>query len=312
MNYYMAPLEGITGYLFRNAYETCFGGIDKYFTPFISPNQKRICRTRERNDVLPEHNKGMIVVPEILTNQSELFIKTVEYLEDLGYHEFNLNLGCPVGTVVSKKKGSGFLTEKEKLKNFLNEIYDSSDCKISIKTRIGLKDAGEFDELLDIFNEFPVYELIIHPRTREDYYKNIPNLVAFEKGYNRSKANVCYNGDIFSKENYHSIISRFPELGSMMFGRGILRYPGLIRFIKDRTVMKKHELLEFHNMIYESYRQHLYGDKTVLFKMKELWSYMIHSFEYDSMIEKRIKKAQKLIEYDDIIRELFSGYGLIL
>jgi tRNA-dihydrouridine synthase len=165
---------------------------------------------------------------------------------------------------------------------------------------------------LDIFNEFPVYELIIHPRTREDYYKNIPNLVAFEKGYNRSKANVCYNGDIFSKENYHSIISRFPELGSMMFGRGILRYPGLIRFIKDRTVMKKHELLEFHNMIYESYRQHLYGDKTVLFKMKELWSYMIHSFEYDSMIEKRIKKAQKLIEYDDIIRELFSGYGLIL
>lgn len=173
MNYYMAPLEGITGYLFRNAYETCFGGIDKYFTPFISPNQKRICRTRERNDVLPEHNKGMIVVPQILTNQSELFIKTVEYLEDLGYHEFNLNLGCPVGTVVSKKKGSGFLTEKEKLKNFLNEIYDSSDCKISIKTRIGLKDAGEFDELLDIFNEFPVYELIIHPRTREDYYKNI-------------------------------------------------------------------------------------------------------------------------------------------
>ena len=108
MNYYMAPLEGITGYLFRNAYETCFGGIDKYFTPFISPNQKRICRTRERNDVLPEHNQGMIVVPQILTNQSELFIKTVDYLEDLGYHEFNLNLGCPVGTVVSKRRALDF------------------------------------------------------------------------------------------------------------------------------------------------------------------------------------------------------------
>ncbi len=312
MNYYMAPLEGITGYLFRNAYERCFGGIDKYFTPFISPNQKRICRTRERNDVLPEHNQGMKVVPQILTNQSELFIKTVEYLKNLGYDEVNLNLGCPVGTVVSKKKGSGFLGEKEKLKVFLSEIYDSCDSKISIKTRIGLKEAEEFNELLDIFNEFPVYELIIHPRTREDYYKNKPDLVAFKKGYNCSKAKVCYNGDIFLKEDYQHLISRFPELNSIMFGRGILRYPGLVSFIKDGNVMKKETLMEFHNKIYESYKHHLYGDKTVLFKMKELWSYMIHSFQFDSGIEKRIKKAQKLLEYDDIIRELFSGYELIL
>lgn len=312
MNYYLAPLEGITGYLFRNAYETCFGGIDKYFTPFISPNQKKICRTRERNDVLPEHNQGIKVIPQILTNQSGLFIKTVEYLENLGYDEVNLNLGCPVGTVVSKKKGSGFLGEKEKLKEFLSEIYDSCNSKISIKTRIGLKEADEFEELLEIFNEFPVYELIIHPRTREDFYKNTPDLAAFEKGYNRSKTEVCYNGDIFTREDYQTLISRFPELGSMMFGRGILRYPGLIRLIKDGTVMKKEKLLEFHNIIYENYRRHLYGDKTVLFKMKELWSYMIHSFQYDSGVEKRIKKAQKLLEYDDIIRELFSGYGLIL
>lgn len=312
MNYYMAPLEGITGYLFRNAYEKCFGEIDKYFTPFISPNQKRICRTRERNDVLPEHNQGMKVVPQILTNQSERFIKTAEYLEDLGYDEVNLNLGCPVGTVVSKKKGSGFLSEKENLRVFLDEIYDSCNGKISIKTRIGLETADEFDELLDIFNEFPVYELIIHPRTREDYYKNMPDLAAFEKGYNRSRTEVCYNGDIFTKEDYNSLISRFPKLNFMMFGRGILRYPGLICLIKDGTVMKKEKLLEFHNMIYESYRLNLYGDKTVLFKMKELWSYMIHSFQYDNRIEKRIKKAQKLLEYDNIIQELFSGYGLIL
>lgn len=312
MNYYMAPLEGITGYLFRNAYETCFGGIDKYFTPFISPNQKKICRTRERNDVLPEHNQGMKVVPQILTNQSRLFIKTVEYLKDLGYDEVNLNLGCPAGTVVSKKKGSGFLAEKENLRVFLDEIYDSCNCKISIKTRIGLKEADEFDELLDIFNEFPIYELIIHPRTREDYYKNTPDLAAFEKGYERSRAAVCYNGDIFTKEDYSALVSRFPQLNFMMFGRGILRYPGLIPFIKDGTVMKKEKLLEFHNKIYENYKRNLSGDKTILFKMKELWSYMIRSFQCDGKIEKRIKKVQKLLEYDDIIRELFSGYELIL
>lgn len=53
MKYYMAPLEGITGHIYRTTYAKYFGGIDKYFSPFISPNQKKICRTREKKDILP-------------------------------------------------------------------------------------------------------------------------------------------------------------------------------------------------------------------------------------------------------------------
>ena len=40
MKYYLAPLEGITGYIYRNTYEKYFHNINKYFTPFIVPNQK--------------------------------------------------------------------------------------------------------------------------------------------------------------------------------------------------------------------------------------------------------------------------------
>ena len=312
MQYYLAPLEGITTRIYRKVYHECFTPMDKYFTPFLSPHSKKGFSAKEKAEILPENNRGMRLVPQILTNKAKDFLQTEEKLADYGYDEINLNLGCPSKTVVSKGRGSGFLANPEELDRFLDEIFSGTKAQISIKTRIGRDDPEEFHRLLGIYNQYPLKELIIHPRVQKDFYKNKPNLEVFGEAAKANVCPLCYNGDIFSKENYHSIISRFPELGSMMFGRGILRYPGLIRFIKDRTVMKKHELLEFHNMIYESYRQHLYGDKTVLFKMKELWSYMIHSFEYDSRIEKRIKKAQKLIEYDDIIRELFSGYGLIL
>lgn len=312
MKYYMAPLEGITGYIFRTTYHKYFGGIDKYFTPFISPNQKKICRTREKKDILPENNEGMNVVSQILTNNSEMFLKTVDYLKDYGYREVNLNLGCPVGTVVSKKKGAGFLSDPGRLRSFLDDIFSHCDIQISVKTRIGMEDPEEFESLIRIFNQFPIFELIIHPRIREDYYKNQPNMKVFSYGYEKSNTKVCYNGDLFTKEKVDAVIKKYPELDAVMFGRGILRYPGLIPYIREGAVMEKEKLRGFHDHIYGRYQENLYGDKTVLFKMKELWSYMIHSFEYDSKIEKKIKKSQKQSEYDIAVRELFSNYRLIL
>lgn len=316
MKYYLAPLEGITGFIYRNAYHTYFGEADKYFTPFISPNRKKICRSREKADILPEHNQGMYTVPQILTNHAEMFLETVTFLQQYGYREVNLNLGCPVGTVVSKKKGAGFLSEPDKLKYFFDEIYSSrivnigDGIKISVKTRIGMESGEEFAALMDIFNQFPLHELIIHPRTREDYYKNHPDLDAFSYGYETSRADVCYNGDIFTKESYDILKERFPKLNLVMFGRGILRHPGLICRIKHGTELEKDLLFRFHNDIYEKYRLHLSGERPVLFKMKELWSYMIHSFEYDSKIEKMLKKSQKLSEYDIVIQKLFAQYHL--
>lgn len=316
MKYYLAPLEGITGFIYRNAYHKYFGEADKYFTPFISPNRKKICRSREKADILPEHNQGMYTVPQILTNHAGMFLETVTFLQQYGYNEVNLNLGCPVGTVVSKNKGAGFLSEPDKLKYFFDEIFSSQivnagdGIKISVKTRIGMESREEFPALLDIYDKFPLHELIIHPRTREDYYKNTPDLDAFSHGYEMSKADVCYNGDIFTKEAYDTLIERFPKLKSVMFGRGVLRNPGLICQIKHGTELKKELLLQFHHDIYEGYRAHLSGEKPVLCKMKELWSYMIHSFEYDGKIQKMLKKTQKLSEYDIVIQKLFAQYDL--
>jgi len=170
MKYYLAPMEGITGYIYRNSYKKFFNNIDKYFTPFIVTNQGTSLKAKELKDVLPEHNKNMNIVPQILTNNSEGFINTSKRLQQLGYNEVNLNLGCPAGTVVSKNRGSGFLAKREELDLFLDEIFKINDMKISIKTRIGKDHPEEFYELIKIYNKYPLEELIIHPRTRQHYH----------------------------------------------------------------------------------------------------------------------------------------------
>ncbi|MFW2487881.1 tRNA dihydrouridine synthase [Clostridium chromiireducens] len=306
MKYYFAPLEGVTGYIYRNAYETFFGQIDKYFMPFISPTKNKGFTSRELNDVLPEHNQGIIVIPQILTNNSEHFIGTVNELTKFGYDEINLNLGCPSGTVVTKCKGSGFLSQRKELDEFLEEIFSKATTKISIKTRIGKESSDEFYELIEIFNKYPLEELIIHPRIQTDYYKNKPNMVVFKDALSLSKNPVCYNGDIFNVRNYEELIEMYPNLDTVMLGRGLITNPALISEIKNNNAIDKQVMKEFHDAVCAGYQEVLSGDKNVLFKMKELWFYMIHLFVDSDKYAKKIRKTDSLNEYKSIISRLFQ------
>ncbi|KGM94433.1 tRNA-dihydrouridine synthase family protein [Clostridium botulinum] len=311
MRYYLAPMEGITGYIYRNSYEKFFGNIDKYFTPFIVTNKNIRFKAKELRDVLPENNEGMSIVPQILTNDSEGFISISRKLQQLGYNEINLNLGCPAGTVVSKNRGSGFLAKREELDRFLDEIFKIEDMKISIKTRIGKDSPEEFYELIKIYNKYPLEELIIHPRTREDFYENEPNLQVFKDALSLSVNPVCYNGDIFTVDNYNKLIEAFPEIKTVMIGRGILANPGLVNEIKDNKNLNKKLLKDFHDEILNSYIELFNEDRNAMFRMKELWGYMIYIFSDNKKYAKKIRKAQNLRDYKEAVSSLFREQEII-
>lgn len=306
MKYYFAPLEGVTGYIYRNAYQTFFGQIDKYFIPFISPTKNKGFTYRELNDILPEHNQGIPVVPQILTNNSEYFIGTMNEIAKFGYDEINLNLGCPSGTVVAKHKGSGFLAQREKLDEFLEDIFSKSSTKISIKTRIVKDSPDEFYELIEIFNKYPLEELIIHPRIQTDFYKNKPNMKVFKDALELSKNPVCYNGDIFNCTDYRELEEMYPSLDAVMLGRGLIANPALIGEIKNNHVIDKQVIKAFHDAVYAGYQEISSGDKNVLFKMKEFWFYMVHLFADSDKYAKKIKKTDRLRDYEAIISRLFQ------
>lgn len=311
MKYYLAPMEGITGFIYRNSYEKFFGGIDKYFAPFVVPNSSKSLKTKELRDVLPENNKGINLVPQILTNDSEGFILTAKKLKDLGYNEINLNLGCPSGTVAGKKRGAGFLAHREELDKFLEEIFKINHMKISIKTRLGMDKPEEFYELIKIYNKYPMEELIIHPRTRQDFYGNKPNLEVFKDAISLSKNPVCYNGDIFTLEDHNKLVEEFKEVDKIMLGRGILANPALMNEILNNEFMDKKVLKEFHDEIFSKYREVFNEDRNAMFRMKELWGYMIYMFSNNKKYAKKIKKAQKVVDYNQAVTSLFLEQDIL-
>ena len=151
MEFYFAPLEGITGYVYRNAFHETFDcGISKYFMPFIAMNRNGLTKSRELEDLNAEHNRGMKVVPQLLGNNGKEAVFYLQRLKEMGSREVNLNLGCPYQTVVSKGKGAGLLQDTDKLNRFLTEVFEEADIAVSVKTRIGMERPEEFEEILEI------------------------------------------------------------------------------------------------------------------------------------------------------------------
>ena len=307
VKYYMAPLESVTTWIYRQAHAKIYGRLDKYFIPFLEPHEKRDFKTRELQEILPEHNENIYAVPQILTNRSEGFIKLAKALKDWGYEEINLNLGCPSKTVVTKGKGSGFLAKPEELERFLTEIFDalSGEVKISVKTRIGKEDPEEFPALLELFNKYPMEELIIHPRVQKDGYGNVPRLELYELAEKQSVNPLCYNGNLYTREQIRNFAERFPGTERLMLGRGFLRDPGLLyNEGKDsKDIFEK--FWAFHDLVYEGYQERNMGDRNVLFKMKEMWTYLICMFPEADRYGKKIKKAKSAGEYEAAVAALF-------
>ena len=207
-------------------------------TPFITTHKNKELTSRERNDILPEHNEGIPLVPQILSNDGEDFAKTARLLYNMGYGEVNLNLGCPSKTVVTKQKGAGFLAEKERLNRFLDEIFSSMEgYSISIKTRIGMESEDEWSDLLSIYNQYPIKELIIHPRLQREYYTGTPHRMIWDEALKNSKNPVCYNGDLFTETQMDAFVKEYRDTEAVMLGRGLLVDPGMAQ--RWRTMDEK-------------------------------------------------------------------------
>ena len=302
MRYYFAPMEGLTDSIYRKLHNKYFPGITQYYTPFLSPTVHRCLTPKERKELPPADTLDYCVIPQILTKNSDDFLWLAQQCSDLGYKEVNLNLGCPSGTVTAKGKGSGMLTDPDGLDRFLEAIYASAPLSISIKTRLGFTAPEEFPTLLDIFNRYPICELIIHPRVRCDFYKGSINMDMFHYANKHSCIPLCFNGNLCNAADIQQLKQQFPDLPAVMLGRGLIADPGML--CPGGT--KRSSLAQFHNELLSDYTNTFGGTRNAMFRMKEHWSYLIRLFVGGESLYKRLRKTTDLGEYMAITQEIFE------
>ena len=301
MKLYFAPMEGITDSIYRRVHHQYFPGIDRYYMPFFSPTMHR-CLTRKEDRELPiADSVPFTAIPQVLTKNPEDFLWAAQQCADRGYSEVNLNVGCPSGTVVAKGKGAGMLADPEGLDRFLEHIFSKTPIPVSVKTRVGLKEDEEFPHLLEIFNKFPICELIIHPRVRTDFYQPPLRLNSFSYALENSKLPLCYNGDIDSIKTLEKTQLRFPQVDAFMIGRGLIGDPGMLT--PNGTNVKVLE--QFHDHLLEEYSVCFGSARNAMFRMKENWHYLRDHFKDGEKLFKSLRKTTDLEEFQRLSAEIF-------
>ena len=318
MQYYFAPLEGITGYVYRTTHHAFFPGVDRYYIPFAAPNYTKHFKNKEKQDMDPANNTGLHAVPQILSNKADETLWAIEEMAALGYEEINLNLGCPMPTVAKKKKGSGLLKYTNELDAYLDGVFEGLSRRetgrpqvaISVKTRLGTDSTDEAEGLIHIYNRYPLSELIVHPRSQKDLYRGKADREAFLLVLRESTNPVVYNGDIQTPRDAAEITETCAKEGrsmaSIMIGRGLLADPSLVRQCRGGAKVTAEELGAFHDALYRRFQETLPGDAVVLSHMKELWFYMGNLFPDGAKCLKEIRRSTRRAEYEAAVRVLLS------
>jgi len=306
MEYEVAPLEGITDAVFRRTHAMYYPGAARYYTPFISPTMHHIFTPRELRELSTENNPGMVLVPQLLGRNASDLLWAAHELADMGYPEMNLNLGCPSGTVVAKRKGAGLLAHPEELDSLLRVLFRASPLKISIKTRLGMESPEEFIKLISIYDQYPVCRLIVHARTRSEQYSGAVHWDAFGEALSRTKIPLSYNGDLFSPEDVRRFRESFPDVGCVMLGRGLIADPAMIVKLNggssDTATLKA-----FHDELCREYIR-VFGDShAAMHRMKAIWAHLLPGFSNAEIYRKRLIKTKHWEDFRLVAEEIFKN-----
>ena len=292
-----APMEGITYVQYRMLHCRIFGGVNKYYTPFIAPDSNGSFKHKYLSELTTDKNSSL--VPQLLVNNIDAFNKTALKLYDLGFTEINLNAGCPSGTVFAKHKGAGMLADLQSLSEILEGIFNQAERKgyqVSIKTRMGIKSTDELSMLLDVFQAYPVAELIVHARCREDYYEGAADMEAFISAAKQCSIPLTYNGDIRTAEDVETLLAKAPGCSSIMIGRAAVANPALFRVLQGGPELEREELKAFHDELVEIWLETGLSPAFTVMRMKTLWTYMKELFPESQKQMKAILKAKTMNE----------------
>lgn len=307
---YLAPIRGLTDALFRETLVSHFKGFDAAVAPFITPQKKSLYEDKQVRDVLPENNKNLPIVPQLLHTDPDDFLVLARRLADLGYKHINWNLGCPAPMVARKKRGSGLLPFPNEIVALLDKVLPELEIELSIKTRLGFNDHSETRALLPELNRFKLKEIIIHTRLGKQLYKGKTDPEGFSICRQLSKHPLTYNGDINDIETFRSLAARFPTINRWMIGRGALSNPFLTEEIKgypqQSEEKRKERLYNFHNDLFSRYTERLSGPSHLLGRVKHLWLYLIHSFPGNNKLLKKILKSNTPEVYRANVEQLFN------
>ena len=306
---HFAPLQGYTDAIYRSAHARIFGGIASYYTPFVRLEHGDF-RRKDVRELDADNNRGVNLTPQLIASTPEKILRILALFIEKGYKNVDINLGCPFPTLAKRHNGAGLLPYPDEVKALLMAAFEAHpEIQFSVKMRLGWEDANECMALLPLLNSLPLSHITMHPRLGKQQYKGEVDLEAFQRFYAECEKPLIYNGDLLTLDDIDTISNRFPRLGGLMIGRGLLANPALAIEYQQGASLSPKEKIEkirlLHADVFSQYGNLLEGgDLQLLTKMRTFWEYLLP--DGDRKAKKVIHKTSKLSNYQAAVSNLLK------
>lgn len=306
---HFAPLQGYTDAIYRSAHARIFGGVVSYYTPFVRLEHGDF-RRKDVRELDADNNRGVNLTPQLIASTPEKILRILALFIEKGYKNVDINLGCPFPTLAKRHNGAGLLPYPDEVKALLMAAIEAHpEIQFSVKMRLGWEDANECMALLPLLNSLPLSHITMHPRLGKQQYKGEVDLEAFQRFYAECEKPLIYNGDLLTLDDIDTISNRFPRLGGLMIGRGLLANPALAIEYQQGAPLSPKEKIEkirlLHADVFSQYGNLLEGgDLQLLTKMRTFWEYLFP--DGDRKAKKVIHKTSKLSNYQAAVSNLLK------
>ncbi|MFO7936040.1 MAG: tRNA-dihydrouridine synthase family protein [Kiritimatiellia bacterium] len=295
----LAPLRGVTVRVFRNALAECFDVPDVAVTPFVASVAGEKVRSGLLADIDPAREQRLKLIPQVIGKDAGQLRVMLRAFKDMGYKRADLNAGCPWPFVMKKGRGCGLMMDADNFAHMIEVGCEEMPCGFSVKVRLGIKSPDLLLERMELLNQFPLREVTVHARTAEQMYDGNVLLDDFARIAGLCRHTLVYNGDICSFQDFEYLKHRFPFIFRWMIGRGLSVDPFLMESIhRGKQVARNPERLRrFLDLLLDASVYELAGDKQVLGRVKELWSYLHVGLKDGKRIWNSVKICRSVDEY---------------
>jgi tRNA-dihydrouridine synthase B len=236
-NVLVAPMTGISDFPFRLAVQAFDPGYvmsEMVASEYLGRGQAEAMRkTAGVGEIEP-------LAVQLVGREAKWMNKGANIAEEAGAEIIDINMGCPARRVTSGQSGSALMRDLDHAMTLIEATLSAVDVPVTLKMRLGWDDDSiNAPELAQRAEEAGVQMIVVHGRTRCQYYNGEADWVAVGKVKQVVKIPVIVNGDIKTTDAAVEAMSASGADG-IMVGRGLIGRPWLATELKDKLSGKRH------------------------------------------------------------------------